>query len=269
LRALEHSFTVRTNDRTLARYIDRVLGALFAPVEATFTYSLIDRGEDTPERYALYAGEEGIAFSQSGFYVLAMLLWRINRSAVADSDHVILHAGAVAIGGRAIVLPARSGSGKSTLVAGLVRAGAQYLTDEATAIDVQSLAALRYPRPISVAGDSKVALADLAPSVDPDVKDRYVGDDWHLDPRGIRSDSISAPAPPVLVVAPSYEAGVLTELTPMTRAEALVTLVEHSFNVNEHGRAGFETLAAVVQRCACYRLVAGDLDDAVRLVLDL
>jgi hypothetical protein len=48
---------------------------------------------------------------------------------------VFVHAGVVAWRGRALVLPGRSRSGKSELVAALVRAGADYLSDEFAVFD--------------------------------------------------------------------------------------------------------------------------------------
>ncbi len=59
------------------------------------------------------------------------------RAAVAlhARDHVFIHAGVVARGRRAIVLPGASWSGKSTLVAALVRAGATYFSDEYAVLD--------------------------------------------------------------------------------------------------------------------------------------
>jgi hypothetical protein len=52
---------------------------------------------------------------------------------------VFVHAGVVACEGRALVLPGRSRSGKSELVAALVRAGAEYLSDEFAVFDGDGL----------------------------------------------------------------------------------------------------------------------------------
>lgn len=62
---------------------------------------------------------------------------------------IFLHAAAVAIDGRVLVLPGRSGSGKSTLVAELVRRGARYLSDEYAPVDRDGRIA-PYARPITV-----------------------------------------------------------------------------------------------------------------------
>jgi hypothetical protein len=58
-----------------------------------------------------------------------------SEMARAADGWTFIHAGVVAIDGRAIVLPAASGGGKSTLVAALVGRGAQYASDEFAVID--------------------------------------------------------------------------------------------------------------------------------------
>lgn len=52
---------------------------------------------------------------------------------------VFVHAGVVALGGRAIVVPGASMSGKSSLVAEMVRAGAVYYSDEYAVLDDDGL----------------------------------------------------------------------------------------------------------------------------------
>src|SRR4051794_12421067 len=64
-------------------------------------------------------------------------------------DHVFVHAGVVAFGERAIVMPGPSFSGKTTLVAECVRAGATYYSDELAALDRHGLVH-PYPKPLSI-----------------------------------------------------------------------------------------------------------------------
>lgn len=60
-----------------------------------------------------------------------------------------VHAGAVAVGGRAIVLPGRSFAGKTTLVAELIRRGATYLSDEYAVLDERGRVH-PYPKALSI-----------------------------------------------------------------------------------------------------------------------
>ena len=62
-------------------------------------------------------------------------------------EFVFVHAGVVAVGGRALVLPGRSGAGKSTLVAALVTAGATYVSDEWAVVDGDGRVR-PFPRPL-------------------------------------------------------------------------------------------------------------------------
>ena len=64
-------------------------------------------------------------------------------------EHVFVHAGVVAHGGGALVLPGRSLAGKTTLVAALVAQGAAYLSDEFAVLDAEG-AVHPYPKPLSL-----------------------------------------------------------------------------------------------------------------------
>ena len=64
-------------------------------------------------------------------------------------DHVFVHAGVVAIGGNAVVIPGPTFSGKSSLVAEFVKAGATYYSDEFAVLDAGGLVH-PYPKPVSL-----------------------------------------------------------------------------------------------------------------------
>jgi hypothetical protein len=64
-------------------------------------------------------------------------------------ERVFVHAGVVGHRGRAILLPGRSFTGKSTLVAELVRAGAEYYSDEYAVLDAAA-AVHPYARPLAM-----------------------------------------------------------------------------------------------------------------------
>ncbi len=69
--------------------------------------------------------------------------------ALKAPNHIFVHAGAVAYGGRAVLIPGMSFSGKSTLVAELVRAGATYYSDEYAVLDQDGLVH-PYAKPLSM-----------------------------------------------------------------------------------------------------------------------
>lgn len=67
---------------------------------------------------------------------------------------VFVHAGVVAFDGVAIVLPGRSYSGKSTLTRELLRAGAQYGSDEYALLTPDGRVRA-YPRPLAIRGEER------------------------------------------------------------------------------------------------------------------
>jgi hypothetical protein len=84
------------------------------------------------------------------------------RAAIASGaeEHVFIHAGVVARAGRAIVLPGQSWSGKTTLVAALVRAGAEYLSDEFAVLDANGRVH-PFAKPLSVRAPGSLGQQDV------------------------------------------------------------------------------------------------------------
>jgi hypothetical protein len=83
--------------------------------------------------------------------------------ALAAPGLVFVHAGSVAVDGRAIVLPGRSFAGKTSLVAALLGKGADYLSDEYAVLDANG-GVHPYARRLSIrepAGRREVAAVEL------------------------------------------------------------------------------------------------------------
>jgi hypothetical protein len=79
-------------------------------------------------------------------YVLGELELWVAEHAV---DRIFVHAGVVAIGGRALLLPGRSTWGKTTLTAALLAAGAAYGSDEYAVLSPDGRVH-PYPRPLEI-----------------------------------------------------------------------------------------------------------------------
>jgi hypothetical protein len=73
------------------------------------------------------------------------------RIATRARDHVFVHAGVVAVDGRALLLPGKTFAGKSTLVAALVAEGASYYSDEYAVVS-ETGAVHPYARRLSIRG---------------------------------------------------------------------------------------------------------------------
>jgi len=263
-RALEHEFHVETNDRPVRDYLDEVLDALPAASDHSARYRLLDLGAgNVGQRYLVQHGDEPVSATGWLDRALAVLLWHVNSEVVRRSAprYPLVHAGAAVRDGVAVLLPAPAESGKTTTVAGLVRAGFGYLTDEAVAIDPDTLLAQPYPKALSVDRGSWEVLADLRPPHG----DRVAGQ-WQLPPRLIRPDAVAGPAPVRFVVTPTYRRGAVTRLEQVSRGEMLVTLADSTLEFTGAPRRNLSVLARMLAGCACYRLTVGDLGHAVRLI---
>lgn len=272
-RALGHDFGVRTTNPDLGRYIAHVFSAFTCPGRPSIWYE-ISEGSGPRERpntttYTVSFGSEELTRTVRPTMALGILLWHVNQETVRRSQHMTLvHASAAAGGGVAGIFPAPMESGKTTLVAGLVRAGLRYLTDEAAAIDRERFEVVPFPKALSVDQGSWGALDDLRPTVS-DAVAPFVRDQWQVVPEDIRPGAVAPPTPVRIVVFPRYQAGATTALEPVRRVEALRLLADSTFHFAEQGRRNFETLVEVARRSDCYRLTVGDLGVACRLVLGL
>ncbi len=112
---------------------------------------LREEGARRPSR--LYAGRSRRARTRHLEELLATLESEIRQSVAAEAPgRVFVHAGVVGWRGRAIVVPGRSRSGKTTLVAELVKAGAEYYSDEFAVLDPEGRVH-PFPKPLSVRGE--------------------------------------------------------------------------------------------------------------------
>jgi hypothetical protein len=178
--------------------------------------------------------------------ILDALIQDLNaQAATSRPDHLVLHAAAVARDGAGLLLPGSPGRGKSTLAAALVRAGFGYLTDEAAAVDLDSLRVSPYPKPLSLGSNGTQTLVAAE----------------ELRPGGL-SPAVAVRA----IVFPFYDPGETAELVPMSRAEAAIELANNSFNFLDHGAPWLPRLARLVEASWCGRMQMGDLDEAVELI---
>jgi hypothetical protein len=74
---------------------------------------------------------------------------------------------------------------------------------------------------------------------------------------------------PAWLVFPRYQEGVGVRCEPLTKARAALRAADNSFNYTLMGQVAFQTVCAVVDRCECFDLVYGDLDEVVDVFADL
>jgi hypothetical protein len=228
-------------------------------------YSLVELGPRTRNRFRLFYGDAQLVWSDDRNIPVDHLLWHVHAEAIRRTgDFLLVHAGAVRTpSGVGMLLPARPQSGKSTLTLGLVRGGFGYLSDEAAAIDPVTRTLYPFQKAITL----KRGSFDLFPEHEP--RDRHPGEGWskrHVLPEDIGPHALADACSVGFVVAPRYEKGATTELEELSRAQAVTELWRHAFNAPLYGKRAPILLADALERARCFRLVVGDLDEAVALL---
>jgi hypothetical protein len=246
--------------------VERLLASLQQPGVPTHCYSLETTASGGIE---LSLNDTRIAQLARTSDAIDWLLWDINRAAAeASNEHLLFHAGGVQIGDTGMLFPAPSGSGKSTLVAGLVRAGLAYLSDELMALTSPGVQLVPYPKPLSLKAGSFAVLSDLRPASDA-VSSGYVGEEWYLPVQDIRHGTVGHRCEPRFVIVPRFTPDGVTALTPLPRTDAFLALATNSVNLDDHGAEGAQMLGDLVARCACFQLEMSDLGQACHLVMGL
>jgi hypothetical protein len=259
---LDHHFVVAVDDTRLASWLTEVLAPLRADVDPVGCYRLTA----TSPAPVLTFDDEVLAEGPVSLLV-GMLLWHVNRQTVERSRRWLrLHAAVAAREGVAVVLPAEMESGKTTLVTGLVRAGLDYLSDEVCAVDPATLRIDAYPKALSIDPGSWEVLAPVDPHV-PDDLAHAMPDQWIVPATAIRDGAIVPTARPGLLVGPRYVAGARTRLEPVRRADAVLHCATSTFEFTDQPDRDLAVLGELAEASHCYRLVVGDLDAAVDLVL--
>ncbi|HXF56628.1 MAG TPA: hypothetical protein VNO34_03475 [Actinomycetota bacterium] len=269
-RALGFEFGVRTTDPELGAFLEELFQPFRIAGSPSRLYSFLSAPDREGDRYAVYFEGQYVVTTRYASTALRHFLWDVNHRVVGETrDHLLVHASAAEHEGGCLLFPAPMDAGKTTLVAGLAQAGLRYVTDEAAAFHLPSLTVTPYPKPLHLDTGSWSLLAELRPQV-PEAVRPYLRGQWYVPAGRLGAGALAPPSAPRFVIAPRYVPDAATELLPLTRAEAVVLLYDQAFNAEAVGRRrALEVLAAVVRRCACYRLMVSDLDRACQLVLGL
>ena len=268
---LSYAFRVRWDSEEVGAYARSVFGRFAVPSE-----EIVERARDVPEYvfvtepfgHRLLLDGETLVESRDVRDLLQRLSWHVNTTAMGTcTDLLLVHAGAVVTpSGSGVLLPAASGSGKTSLVAGLVRAGWGYLSDEVGAIDPATLQLCPYPKVLSIKPGMFEEFVDL---IDPDQGWPISSREWLIAPEVLRADPVADRSDVGLIVFLEHAPDVPARLTPLSPAASLTALFEHVSNRQTWGAQALTLLAGVVRHARSFSLRTGRPEDAVRSVLEL
>ncbi len=203
---------------------------------------------------------------------LPLLEWGTNYAlATRLFCYLLLHAGVVERGGRAIVMPAMPGSGKSTLTAALTLRGFRLLSDEFGVVRINDSRLLRMLRPLALKNESIEVIQRFEPAaaIGPRFPKTKKGTVAHLAPLPAHVDARQEVAAPALVVFPRFDPSAGVELEPVSKTRAFARLAVNSFNYHALGPDAFDALGRLVDESSCWQLRYGDLDGAIKALGDL
>lgn len=257
---------LRASSPELLTYLELMVppGArLLPPAAASSSSSLtvVSSSETAPQRmgiveeldgtYTVYRGEYPV-HDGTGMELALVVLDSVVRSWVAlhAIDRIFVHAGVVAHGDRAMILPGGSFSGKTTLVAALVKRGATYYSDEFAVFDHDGLVH-PYPKPLSIRPE-----ANDGGQVDTPVE--ALG--------GVTGDT---PVPLGLAVVTYYVPGAEWRPRQLTRGEATLALLAHAVPAQSRSEQTMSVLSQAVDGATVLQGERGDADEFAETLLNL
>jgi hypothetical protein len=185
----------------------------------------------------------------------------------------VVHAGALAVAGGALLLPGHAGYGKSTLSAGLAANGFEMMSDDTTLLTGDPLGVAALPTGLCVKRGSYDVLAPhlpvLAELPEWSRPDGMVAK--YLSPGRDVPWAAGEPIVPVRWLAfPHYHPDHETRLVPLPRAQALERLLPAVYFLSGTlDAANLDALIAWIARVECYELPLSSLDAAVAQVRQL
>ena len=252
---------VRTNDRETLQQIVDLLPPGWTPADGPVDML-----------YSILNGDAGKALSgrrgMKRFHLLYGMAARIARThylrealeifrqevqllvAQMTRTRAFLHCGAVRWKGRAILVPGESGSGKSSLTAELVRAGAQYYSDEYAILD----------------GRGRVHPYHLPLSLDePDT------DAWDFRPVSVEDlggRKAISPAPVGLVLLTQYREGARWRPRAQTNGRGVLALMGHAVGARYRPSWMMQCLRSTLKPALVLKGVRGEASDIAPLALE-
>jgi len=167
--------------------------------------------------------------------------------ALHSPDFIFVHAGVVAVGNHAIVMPGLSFSGKTTLVTALVEAGAVYYSDEFAVLD-ESGRVHPYPRRLTVRSPG-------GPTVD-----RYVEE--------LGGIPGAQPLPVGLVVATQYVPQAEWDPSELSVGAGALAVFEHAVPARDRPEQTLRAIKTALNGAVIQQGERGEADELAGVLLE-
>jgi hypothetical protein len=252
-----------TNSRELLDHVELILppGWLRRPRSSKQgRLGLLDEGNGI---YSIYRSDGACIHDAPGReYALTMLETQIEGHIALDAtEFVFIHAGVVADGGRAIVIPGPSFSGKTTLVRALVDSGAVYYSDEFAALD-ETGRVLPYAKRLTVRRPHEGA---DGPHKGADGPHEGAGD-YSIEQLGGVTGVERLPMG--LVIATRFRPGAEWQPRELTPGAGALAMLEHAVPAQARPEQTLRVLKRALQDAVILEGERGEANDVARVLLD-
>lgn len=206
--------------------------------------------ETGPDSYQVTIGGASAVEHASLEVALTLLDSQMRLSIAANArDWLFVHAGVVAVEGRALLIPGATFTGKTTLVHALVQAGATYYSDEYAVLDGAGLVH-PYPRPLSIrSGDASA------------VRDRRAGPVGSVAAFDERTTTAA-------VVITRYRAGVPWRPKRLTSGQGMLALLANTVPAQDRPKESLRTLGRAIARATTLEGDRGEAGPVASALMD-
>lgn len=186
----------------------------------------------------------------------------ILEAQVRRSDLYFLHAAAVAMHGRAMLLIGRSGSGKSTTCWGLLHHGCSYLSDELAPLDLRDFTVTPYPHAVCLKSEPDAPYSLPTTTLRTDTT-------LHVPAAALPCSVVAAQTPLQAIVHVQH---IGTDQPPalsrLSAAQAGMLVYANALNPLCHPGDGLDAALEIASRYPVYSLTTGALDASIGTLLD-
>jgi hypothetical protein len=253
---------VECPDPELRRLLVGNFGAIASPGEESppdIEFS-VDGGDASSSLSLVRRGHAAQAAADS-----SDLLFLLEKQIIIElqrrrADLFFLHAAAIALAGKVCLLAAESGGGKSTTTWGMLHHGFDYLTDELSAVDIQSMRVFPYPHAICLKRQPPNSYPLPTSAMD-------LGRTIHVPACSLPGAAVLEPRPLGAVFLLKYQPDLpAPEVRVIGPAEAGARLYANALNALAHADHGLDAVARIAEHVPCFSVSSAGLPSTCRLI---
>ncbi len=261
LSSLMRSFSATDTNAERTSLQFRIVGEYLSPTTAS--------GSPT---FQVYCNEAHVGEGTEYWQLLRLMEWQLDIFLSENTtEQALLHSGAVARDGQALLLIGESGAGKSSSSLALFLEGYRYLSDELAVIDLLNGSVSGFVKAFSLKDPGLFPILDLYAEhmLGPDGRQNResMTPVWYVHPLDIRPDSVQVSSVPIrYLVFPQYDPARAPALDPISPEKAMTLLIENYVNTRTLRTGGLARLAQLVRETPAYCLTTPGVEETVALV---